>query len=52
MKMAETVVDEWTGACSDPSSAEKCMDLFQNIILFTREQSLTGKMAHLAKIKR
>ncbi len=32
----------WIGAGGEPSCAEECLDLFQNIILLSREQSLSA----------
>ncbi len=32
----------WIGAGGETSCAEECLDLFQNIILLSREQSLTA----------
>ncbi len=35
-------VSIWEGAVGEPSCAEECLDLFQNIILLCREESLTA----------
>jgi hypothetical protein len=44
----------WTGAFKfrDLFGAEYCLDLFHNIILFTRQQSLTAESLNLRKSRR
>ncbi len=41
----------WTGACRDLLSAGERLDLFQDIILFTRKQSPTAESLILQKLR-
>ncbi len=40
----------WIGADGEPCCAEECLDLFQNIILLSREQSLSADSLVLKKL--